>query len=226
MSRCSIYGMEVKQTNSNNHGIPNNGNAPSGYRHEDGLHLEERYHKTYQKMAIAIADHFTEAKTVLELGCGAGSLANHLRTYKPELLVVTADGNQEVPGRSPFIDKEHHFVIRTDEDYHFVNENGETVQFDLIVCFEHLEHLNQLEKFMENLNRHAHSKTYFYGTAANWGYKHHPTVKTDKQWEEYFLGKGWEPVRQSLLTLETKPFNFDLERTNELMFRKTVPLGT
>jgi SAM-dependent methyltransferase len=189
--------MQYRQAIKENIGVEENEFVP-GYSHNDGLAFDENneMHKMMDGMSETVFKIFepmpNKVSSILDVGSGAGSLAYFLRKQDPDVRVVTVDGNEET-NRSPFIEKEDHFIVRTDQEYKIVDENNEIVKFDLIVSFEHLEHIHEdnFEQFLENIYAHSHEKTVFFGTAANWEYeaedeKHiHCNVKNHLEWREY-----------------------------------------
>ena len=189
--------MQYRQAIKENIGVEENEFVP-GYSHNDGLAFDENneMHKMMDGMSETVFKIFepmpNKVSSILDVGSGAGSLAYFLRKQDPDVRVVTVDGNEET-NRSPFIEKEDHFIVRTDQEYKIVDENNEIVKFDLIMSFEHLEHIHEdnFEQFLENIYAHSHEKTVFFGTAANWEYeaedeKHiHCNVKNHLEWREY-----------------------------------------
>ena len=110
------------QTNLEKTGIPyvaGGGKIP-GYNHGDALFFDEE--STNHTMMILMADFLLrmytgkDLKTVMDVGSGAGSLGYWLKLMKPDLEVVCLDGNRATID-SPFVDKDTHFVVRTDEEY-------------------------------------------------------------------------------------------------------------
>ena len=136
----------IKQINEENIGIDIIDNLP-GYSHIDALGFIVRgkpsdvYHSTYEKLSETILNNFPDAKYILELGSGAGSLSCHMRNKKSNIIVVTLDGNKESV-LSPYIKKDNHFIVRTDVDFTLM-ENDKIILFDLIVSFEHFEHIQE-----------------------------------------------------------------------------------
>jgi len=189
--------MQYRQAIKENGGIEENEFVP-GYSHNDGLRFDENdeVHKMMDSMSEIVFKIFepmpNKISSILDIGSGAGSLAYFLRQRRPDLRVVTVDGNKET-NKSPFITEEDHFIVRTDEKYKIVDENNEVIKFDLILSFEHLEHIQEdnFEQFLENIYLHSHEKTIFFSTAANWEYeeedeKHiHCNVKNHLEWREY-----------------------------------------
>ena len=125
------------------------------------------------------------------MGSGSGALAYYLRRKAPHIEVFTLDGNRETL-ESPFIDKERHFIVRTDKPYLIVDEKEEVVRFDLIVSFEHIEHIQEknFHQFLKNIQNHSTTSTIFFGMAAMWEYeeeskKHiHCNVKNIVEWRQ------------------------------------------
>lgn len=196
-----------------------------GYQHHDGLHFEEWKHLTYKNLAQKIVEKYCNKKDIkiLELGCGAGSLTGWIRKFNSNPLIVTADGNVGTV-ESPYIINNFHFIIRTDRDYHFVDENGETILFDIILCYEHLEHIEEknLEQFLTSLNKHVKNGTIFLGTASINPYDErvHVNVKKREEWNGSFSKFNWKEFEDKILDDDTKPFNFNLGQTNELNYIK------
>ena len=129
--------MKVRQTSVKNTGIPN-GQFLMGYSPDiSGPHFDEKSQLHIMHESVArIINSFDNIETVLDVGSGAGSLCYFLRKINPSIKTVTVDGNPQSVN-SPFIEPEKHFVVRTDEEYKLVNENNETIKFDLICSFEH-----------------------------------------------------------------------------------------
>jgi len=89
--------------NSGEHkGCPESEKPTAGYQHEDALWFKNEKHTTYHPLAKTIVKRFPNAKTVLELGCGAGSLAYWLRDEKPAL---TVDANRAAAEKKSFPEK-------------------------------------------------------------------------------------------------------------------------
>lgn len=209
----------MKQINTYNVGITE---PIPGYSYQDGVHFGMAQHDSYRPLAHSLIETF-HPKRVLELGSGSGSLARHLRERDPELLVVTLDGNQDT-AKSPFIDPSLHFVCRTDQPV-YLEEDGRTSKFDLIVSFEHFEHISSdaFDIFLENMYRHAAAEATLVATASNWAYPDgsniHCNVKNEAQWRSLLESLGFVRLPISLLCPANKPFNFELHLTTELIYR-------
>jgi len=186
-----------KQINKNNNtGIKKEEFLP-GFSYGDGVRFDfgDEVNLMMEPMARLLNELIIEKNfsSVLDIGSGSGALAYYLRKLNPSLSVVTIDGNLDTI-ESPFIEEGHHFICRTDQDYEIVDNDGNTAKFDLIVSFEHLEHIQEsnFSKFMENIKIHSHKKTFFIATAAKWEYenedeKHiHCNVKNINEWNQYF----------------------------------------
>jgi len=211
----------IEQIINKNKGINNQG-LP-GYQHHDGLWFGEEEHNSYYNLAQIINKTFPQDNlNILDIGSGAGSLSHWLRTLNKTYNVVTLDGNIDILN-SPYILNNYHFVIRTDEEYELINDN-QTIKFNLILCYEHLEHIQEhkLEKWFKNLNKHSNLETIFLGTSSTNPYNDdvHVTVRPKKWWINIFKKYGWINITDSFLNETTKPFNFVLEDTSELNFIK------
>lgn len=221
------------QTYKENQGVIDE-NIP-GFSNIDGIHFAEGCHNTYKPLADSIVAKYPNAKSVLELGSGAGSLAYWMRQANPELLVITVDGNRRTAD-SPYIKLDNHFILRTDEPFSIEDENG-PVSFDLIVSFEHLEHISPelFDVFLENIDRHGPQATII-GTAANWAYTAahiaslapgtnplvHCNVKNQQEWIQYLTEKGYSAKPSDIINNSNKPFNIGIETTSVLEFRKAI----
>jgi len=170
-----------------------------GYDHEDGLRFDDAHHlhTMMEPMAIFLIDFYKNMgrplRNYLDVGSGAGSLGYFLKLHSPSTNVFTIDGNIETIN-SPYVDKDKHFIVRTDKNYEIVNQDNKIVQFDLITSFEHLEHIQEKNfiQFLKNVKKHSHQQTLFIATAASWyheeeGKEHvHCNVKDMFEWREYF----------------------------------------
>ena len=189
-----------------------------GYSHNDGLRFDPQdpIHQMMETMVPFLIEAHQRVpignlKYILDVGSGAGSLAYFLKKYDPNLIVFTLDGNQETIN-SPFINKDTHFIVRTDQKYKLVDENEEIIKFDLIVCFEHIEHIQEsnFRQFLKNIQIHAHKNTIFIGTAANWKYesedeKHvHCNVKNESEWRYYL--KANEDLFNGFAAIDAGPW--------------------
>lgn len=194
-----------------------------GYQHHDGLWFGANEHNSYYKLAERIYQLYPSIKNILEIGSGAGSLSHWLRWLNREYEIVTVDGNRNVLD-SPYIINNYHFVIRTDQDYNLVNIKSQTIEFDLVLCYEHLEHIQRdaLPKWFEMLNKHTHKDSVFLGSASTLDYnpRVHVTLESKEWWQSKFNEYGWDILDVNALNIETKPFNFELGNTNELTFIK------
>lgn len=186
--------IKYKQTISNNTGIKKSEFLP-GYSYGDGIRFDvgDPVNKMMELMARFLVERIEDGDKVLDIGSGSGALGHYMAEMNPTLDIVTIDGNPDTK-LSPFIDKDKHFIVRTDKEYKIVDETGNCVKFDLIVSFEHLEHIQEenFEQFLNNILNHSCEKTALFASAAKWEYeeedeKHiHCNVKTDEEWASYF----------------------------------------
>jgi 2-polyprenyl-3-methyl-5-hydroxy-6-metoxy-1,4-benzoquinol methylase len=222
--------MKIKQTNTENLGIEWNGDSSpfEGYQHHDALWFEQDKHITYESLAIEIYNNIilkNNIKTILELGSGAGSLSYFLREISNnEITIVTVDGNKETIN-SPYIKNDNHFIIRTDEEYTLVNELNEIIKFDLVLSFEHFEHIcpgDRFDVFLEGIKKHIHEDSLILATASlqsTGNYHWHPNVKSLLEWISFLEKNGFEFINSNFIRNDTAPFNFPVHLTNELFFK-------
>lgn len=187
-----------KQLNINNMGIDLHGDVPAGYQHGDGLIFDKSHpswiiQKNFDALSKDILNMYPQAKKFLDIGSGAGNFRYALINNNPELTVITIDGNRETI-KSPLIDVNTHFILRTDIDYTIVDENNEIVMFDIICSFEHFEHIEpkNFDVFINNIKKHSHADTILIASAANWRYSNsnvHCNVKSLKEWDNELINK-------------------------------------
>tara|TARA_B100000965_G_scaffold71946_2_gene56806 strand:+ start:895 stop:1578 length:684 start_codon:yes stop_codon:yes gene_type:complete len=191
-----------------------------GFRPEDALWFAEDKHITYRPLANQILKKYPNKKNILEIGCGAGSLSYHLRDINSDLTVVTLDGNQGTL-KSPYIKDGNHFIVLTDSDYELVDENNNIILFDLVLCFEHFEHIHvdRFGKFLENIKKHSTKDTVIIATASTWpDGRDHCNVKNRDGWIEYLNSEGFEIIDNTIIE-GNAPFNFEESLTSELVFK-------
>ena len=195
----------IKQINNKNVGVDVNGDIPMGYQHTDGLAFNENWiaQKDFNVLAKDILNNYPDTKKILDVGSGAGNLRHALININSDLLIVTLDGNKETIN-SPFINKNTHFLLRTDVDYELV-ENNKTILFDIICSFEHFEHIepNTFNIFIANLKKHSHNNTILIASAANWEYPNnniHCNVKSIELWDNELTNKyGMIKIKSKIL---------------------------
>jgi cyclopropane fatty-acyl-phospholipid synthase-like methyltransferase len=219
--------MKIKETLQNNLGYTghefdgtNNPECP-GYGRGDGTRtIGESEHASYRALAESIANKFPDVKSILELGCGAGNLSAHYRSLRPEVLYVTVDINAESPTLG-LINPDTHAIAFTDRPFNIVDEEtGELLKFDLILSFEHFEHIpeERIENLFQNILKHSKTGTIGLATAAAFHSIIHPTIWERETWYEVFKTYGLEPLNDGVLGPHNKPYNFELSNTHELMF--------
>ena len=162
----------------------------SDWAFSENSHLDA-LHTMHELMAIALIARFPEVIKILDVGSGVGSLAYYLRQHKPELEVYTFDG-YERSLESPFIDPDYHIVGRTDEEYNLVDENGETLKFDLVISFEHLEHIQEcnLQLWFDNVYKHStpgHTTLFFMACMDDYGMPDLHCNAQDADWWNAFV---------------------------------------
>lgn len=219
--------MKIKETLQNTTGYTGhefdgtvNKECP-GYGHGDGIrHAVEADHATYYNLAKDLFDKYPNATKILELGCGAGNLSAHYRSLSPDILYVTMDINAVSPTLG-LIDPESHVIAFTDRPFNIVDENNNTIKFDLVLSFEHFEHIpeERVPQLLSNIKNHSHKDTFIVATAAAFSSVIHPTAWPRYKWEEVLNSNGLELLDDTILHNFNVPCNFDLNNTNELIFR-------
>jgi SAM-dependent methyltransferase len=192
-----------------------------GYGHGDGIrHAAEKDHATYFNLAKDLFNKYPNVSKVLELGCGAGNLSAHYRSLSPEVLYVTMDINAVSPTLG-LINPETHVIGFTDRPFNIIDENGNTIKFDLVLSFEHFEHIpeEKVPQLLENIKNHSHLDTTVVATAAAFGSIIHTTVWSRYQWNQVLNENGFQLLDDFILQNSNKPCNFELHNTNELIFR-------
>jgi hypothetical protein len=192
------------------------------------LGLDPGIHNSFAALAGALCKKYgivesTSICHILELGSGAGSLAYHMRALCPSADIVTLDGNPETPEKSPYILRDHHFCVKTDEPYCISRDGIDPFKFDFILSFEHMEHIQlgvQLDKFVRNILDHSYDGTIFHGSAYKNvdGHPPHMNVQSKDWWIDYFTRLGWTHMPDELLFNQEVPFNIAPWSTSELIF--------
>ena len=117
--------MKITQKNLENIGIieVDDLNIP-GYSYYDGVHYKddtfdnehyqssgrvEDMYNSYGPLAKKIINQYPNAKLILEIGCGDGSLSHNIQRLNNDLIIVTLDGNPDA-GMSPYINPDYFFL--------------------------------------------------------------------------------------------------------------------
>jgi SAM-dependent methyltransferase len=221
--------MKVTQKNKNNStgffqkentsfGVDVNGNLAPGFQFHDALvwknspgteflnrdikHMPlDEFLELWHSMFSRIAEYLVttiKPKYVLDLGCGSGQLSNYIRKLDSNIVTVTVDANREVTS-SPYIDS-NHFIARTDLPLDFRDASGKKILFDLIISFEHFEHISDtaVPALMQNIKDHSKPGTHLIFTACTTEYpeddhKHiHCNAQPREYWTNIIQQNGFE----------------------------------
>jgi 2-polyprenyl-3-methyl-5-hydroxy-6-metoxy-1,4-benzoquinol methylase len=222
--------MKIIQKNKNNttgffqkdrtdFGVDEHGNLADGFQFHDALvwknspgteflnrdikHMPldeflELWHNMFSRIAKYLVNTI-QPKYVLDLGCGSGQLSNYIRKLDPNIVTVTVDANREVIN-SPYIDS-NHFIARTDQSLDFTDSKGNKILFDLIISFEHFEHISDstVDMLMQNIKDHSKIDTHLIFTACTTKYTadDHEHIHCNAQHAEYWINHirtiGFEP---------------------------------
>ena len=157
------------------------------------------------KPIIEALDTKFKYSSSLELGSGNGSFSWQLKQLHPKNVVCTCDINRDVASYN-YYKELNHFILRTDEPFEIVEDKG-IVKFDLILSFEHFEHIspNKLEILGQNLLKHSKKGTIFFGSAPSYGRGLlgskliHPNCKSQEEWDVWFKNLGFKKLKDSIL---------------------------
>ncbi len=244
--------MKILQKNKNNStgffqksnssfGVDKDGNLAPGFQFHDALvwknspgteflnrdikHMPldeflELWHNMFSRIAEYLVNTI-QPKYVLDLGSGSGQLSNYIRKLDPNIITVTVDANREVVN-SPYID-DNHFIARTDEELNFTDVHGNKILFDLIISFEHFEHISDssVKQLLENIKNHSKIDTHLIFTACTTEYPadDHKHIHCNAQPREYWI--------QNIQQYGFQPYdgNFILDRagyTSEVFAKRIV----
>jgi 2-polyprenyl-3-methyl-5-hydroxy-6-metoxy-1,4-benzoquinol methylase len=219
--------MKIKETKQNNLGYTShdydgtvNQECP-GYGHGDGIrHSKPEDHATYYNLAKDLYIKYPNATKILELGCGAGNLSAHYRGLNPNVLYVTMDINAVSPTLG-LIDPESHIIAFTDRPFDIIDREGNSIKFDLILSFEHFEHIpeERVPQLLSNIKNHSHANTSIVATAASFSSVIHPTAWTKEKWAGVLDENGLTLIDDNILHAINTPCNFNLSNTSELIFK-------
>ena len=191
-----------------------------GYEYQDAIIPNQTdYHQTYFSLAKKINETFPDIKYVLELGCGAGNLASHYRNLNSEVIYVTLDINSDIINNG-LINPNTHFTVFTDRPYQLMKDNI-PLQFDLILSYEHFEHIPE-EKiicFLNNIKKHSHKDTTIVATSAIITRDVHPITWDKEKWREILDKEGFILLENQILEPSITPFNFQFGNSVELIFK-------
>lgn len=196
-----------------------------GFDHYDAtadIIFTENNFNSYYPLANAIYQKFGKVNSILELGCGAGVLSHHYRKLNPDVKYVTLDINKDVIGNG-VINDDTHFICFTDREFQ-IQDGDENMTFDLILSFEHFEHIPEqnIRVFLDNIRRHCNENTIVIATAALWAGNdgRHPLVLDYNGWNNLLNQSGFKMVSElNFLTPGMIPYNFDLAASVQLIFK-------
>ncbi len=168
-----------------------------------------------------------ENPSLLELGCGAGSLFFFLRRYGI-CNYVGIDGSPYFLEYSPFLaGYERHFMTLNLQEEIRLREYSRPLQFDVVCSFEVLEHIREdaIDNLIHTMRNHMHARSILLCTASRQSQIDiHVLVRERGWWLDRFSRAGLVPHKNAqkvLVRLGTNhPFNWAPENTN--MFALSV----
>ena len=192
----------------------------------DAIATEGWKHYSFLPLAKAVAEI---AKTnagkntfsVLELGCGAGSMFEYFKVMGASLY-IGLDGNPLAFKHSPVLSKNQEFfrLVNLQEEVNF------NKRFDLVYTSEVLEHINEdkTDFFLKTIANHMDKDSIFLGTIALTYMDVHINVHDRQWWLDKFSKRGLYPFEGSA-ALENKlagnsPYNWNRNTSHIFALKK------
>lgn len=159
--------------------------------------------------------------SILELGCGAGSMFEFFK-YLGTNLYIGLDGNPLAFKHSP--------IIKSNPDYfRLVNLQEEidfNFKFDLVYTSEVLEHIREdkTEEFIKTISNHMNVNSIFIGTIATTIMDVHINIHPKSWWLNIFKKHQLIPVNESkILEAEignSSPYNWNINTSHIFILKK------
>jgi 2-polyprenyl-3-methyl-5-hydroxy-6-metoxy-1,4-benzoquinol methylase len=192
----------------------------------DAIATEDWKHYSFLPLAKTVAEIAKknagkETFSILELGCGAGSMFEYFRIMGASLY-IGLEGNPLAFKYSPVLSKNQDFfrLVNLQEEVNFNR------RFDLIYTSEVLEHINEdkTDMFLKTIANHMDKDSLFLGTIAFTVMDVHINVHDKKWWLEKFSKQGLFPFEGSA-TLENKlaennPYNWNRNTSHIFALKK------
>lgn len=150
------------------------------HHHPDGVHLDNHFNLYF---ADSVEKHFNSQKiSMLDLGCAGGALvsgmierghtavglegSDHCINFTPDVILKL--GNLPL-GFANWKNYHNTNLFTCDITYDYeIQNNNELMQFDLITCFDVMEHFyeNRIDKFLEMVHKHLKPNGIFVASIA------------------------------------------------------------
>ncbi|MDX2188981.1 MAG: class I SAM-dependent methyltransferase [Bacteroidota bacterium] len=199
------------------------GSKPSRLANFEGVALDDALSYKYEwrhlsfypitKAIDAISKKYLKINhfSLLELGCGAGSIFEFLK-YNDCKEYLGLDANIIALKNSPYIKGfESNFKeVNLDQEINF------QYKFDIIISFEVLEHLKKttIPNILKTIKNHMHDNSIFLGTACLREMEVHLTVESKTWWLKQFEEAGLIPHPKEKEIIEIlqdhHPYNWNL----------------
>jgi 2-polyprenyl-3-methyl-5-hydroxy-6-metoxy-1,4-benzoquinol methylase len=152
-----------------------------------------------------------ERYSLLELGCGAGSIFSFVR-YNNCKEYLGVDANTIAIQHSPNTknNPENFRALNLDQEINFNHH------FDIVISFEVLEHLKKetIPNIAKTISNHMGKTSIFLGTASTREMEVHLTVENKEWWLNEFAKVGMVPHPQSKeitrIMAENHPYNWNI----------------
>jgi len=201
-----------------------------GFVYEDATKLyDDDFVHTNLDPIVECLNNYIEYDSSLELGSGSGTLAWIMNLKKPNNKIVCLDINKDIK-HLKYYNNVDLFITRTDEFFKLTENNNDYFKFDLILSFEHFEHItpDKLPVLAANLLNHSKPGTIFFGSAPSYLRGNtpagavHPNCKSEYEWDVWFHNLGFDRIDFSILNNREK-FNippFYYMSSTELLYMK------
>ena len=185
--------------------------------------------------------YFNKSKiNCLDLGCAGGQLILDYATRPQTHTCIGLDGSCGVYKHQNWHIDNNKKVLRHAnlvEPFSVLDGNGEIVQFDIITCWEVIEHFNEsdLDIFFNNVNRHLSPEGIFFGSIALFpdvrdanGY-HQDCPEYDASSEQFLLHKTvfdsrapWDKILQRYFSVGEYDFQVRLRNHDNSYYFKVL----
>lgn len=185
---------------------------------------------------------FTKEKiNCLDLGCAAGQLILDYSKRSETNVCIGLDGSCGVYKQQNWLIAENKEVLRHAnlvENFSILDETNNKIKFDIITCWEVIEHFREedLHTFFQNVANHLSDDGVFFGSIALFpdvrdvnGY-HQDCPDYDPNSEQFLLHKTvfesrdpWDEILEKYFKVEEYDFNVKLRNHNDSYYFKVKP---
>jgi 2-polyprenyl-3-methyl-5-hydroxy-6-metoxy-1,4-benzoquinol methylase/tetratricopeptide (TPR) repeat protein len=146
--------------------------------------------------AVACENLLGRKLKVLDLGCAGGGLVYDFTMRGHLAIGLEGSDYSQKAGRAAWrLIPDRLFTADLTKPFRVVDARGEIAQFDVVSCWEVLEHIEEadLPAFLNNVKMHLRPGGIFAGSISLTAVQHHVTVKPREWWEE-LLHKWFDAI--------------------------------